>query len=87
MIKFKQNFFIALIISVSLSETVSAQAPKLSANQELARSIFKELIETNTVHSTGNTTTAADAMAARLKLAGYAETDIQVVGPHCATEI
>ncbi len=64
-----------------LSQEISAQPPKLSVNQELARSIFKELIETNTVHSTGNTTTAVDAMVKRLKLAGYKEKDIQVVGP------
>jgi acetylornithine deacetylase/succinyl-diaminopimelate desuccinylase-like protein len=81
MMKFKQNFFVSLILSMFLSQQVSAQAPKLSANQELARSIFKELIETNTVHSTGNTTTAADAIAKRLKSAGYPEKDIQVVGP------
>jgi acetylornithine deacetylase/succinyl-diaminopimelate desuccinylase-like protein len=81
MIQFRQSFFVALILSIFLLQQSSAQAPKLSANQELARSIFKELIETNTVHSTGNTTTASDAMATRLKLAGYPEKDIQVVGP------
>src|ERR1700693_4258547 len=81
MIKCKQNLLVFLIVSMYLSQEISAQPPKLSAHQQLARSIFKELIETNTVHSTGNTTTAADAMAKRLKLGGFEEKDIQVVGP------
>jgi acetylornithine deacetylase/succinyl-diaminopimelate desuccinylase-like protein len=48
----------------------------------LARAIFQELIEINTTDSAGNTTTAAEAMAARLKAAGFAESDVQVLGPH-----
>lgn len=81
MTQFRNNIFIALLVPLFIVQHSSAQSPRLSANQELARGIFKELIETNTVHSTGNTTTAADAMARRLKAAGYAEKDIQVVGP------
>ena len=53
----------------------------LTPDQALARSIFKELIEIPTVHSTGNTTIACEAMAKRLIDAGYAEKDIQIVGP------
>src|SRR5262249_59150067 len=44
-----------------------AQAPGLSADQRLARDIFQELIEIDTTHSTGDTTRAAEAMAARLR--------------------
>jgi len=79
---FKQSLFAAFISSIFFLQQSFAQVPKLSANEELARSIFKELIETNTVHSTGNTTTAAVAMAKQLKDAGYADKDIQVVGPN-----
>src|SRR5262249_28717877 len=43
--------------------------------------ILQELIETDTTHSSGDTTKAAEAMAARLMTAGYPESDIQVVGP------
>ncbi len=48
---------------------------------ELARSIFKELIEINTTDSVGNCTTAAQAVAARLKAAGFPAADVQVLGP------
>ncbi|HEY4968109.1 MAG TPA: M20/M25/M40 family metallo-hydrolase [Puia sp.] len=57
------------------------QSKALTPDQALARSIFKELIEIPTVHSTGNTTIACEAMAKRLIEAGYAEKDIQIVGP------
>jgi acetylornithine deacetylase/succinyl-diaminopimelate desuccinylase-like protein len=48
--------------------------------QRLAREIYKELIETNTSYSTGATTPAAQAVAARLRASGFPETDIEVVG-------
>src|SRR5277367_171930 len=52
------------------------------ANEQLTREIFKELIEINTTNSVGNTTQAAEAMAARLKAAGFADKDIFVGGPN-----
>jgi len=48
----------------------------------LSRDIFRELIEINTTDSVGNTTRAADAMAKRLKDAGFPATDLQVLGPN-----
>jgi acetylornithine deacetylase/succinyl-diaminopimelate desuccinylase-like protein len=51
------------------------------SNNQLARDIYKELIEINTTNSSGNTTIAAQAMARRLKAAGFPEGDIQVLGP------
>ena len=48
--------------------------------QKLARDIFKELIEINTTSGYGSTK-AAEAMAARLKSAGFPDRDIQVIGP------
>ena len=52
------------------------------AHNQLARDIYKELIEINTTDSVGNTTQAAEAMAARLIAAGLPEADIQVFGPN-----
>ena len=46
-----------------------------------ARAIYKESVEINTTDSVGNVTKAADAVAARLKAAGFAAADIQVLGP------
>jgi acetylornithine deacetylase/succinyl-diaminopimelate desuccinylase-like protein len=57
---------------------VSAQSDPFD---ERAREIFKELVEINTTDSVGNTTKAADAMAARLKAAGFSASDVQVLGP------
>jgi acetylornithine deacetylase/succinyl-diaminopimelate desuccinylase-like protein len=52
------------------------------ANRQLAHDIFKELIEINTTDSVGNVTTAAEAMAKRLRDAGYPESDVKVLGPN-----
>ena len=52
------------------------------ANDVRARDIFKQLIEINTTDSVGNNTTAAEAMAARLKAAGFPAADMQVIGPN-----
>ena len=52
-----------------------------TAQNKLAHDIYKELIEINTTDSAGNTTVAAEAMAARLKAAGFPEADVQVLGP------
>ena len=51
------------------------------ATRQLSRDVFKQLIEINTTDSIGNTTSAADAMARRLKDAGIPAGDIQVLGP------
>ena len=53
----------------------------LSAHQQLTRDIYKELIEINSSVTTGNITTAAVAMAKRLRDAGIPEADIFVGGP------
>ena len=51
-----------------------------NAQQELACDIFRELVEINTTVNMGSTV-AAEAMAKRLKNAGFPESDINVVGP------
>jgi len=70
------------VACVALSPvSVVAQGPALTTDQTLARDIFRELIEINTTYSAGNTTVAADAMAKRLRDAGFPAADVQVVGP------
>jgi acetylornithine deacetylase/succinyl-diaminopimelate desuccinylase-like protein len=56
-----------------------AEAP--TAQQQLAIEIYKELVEINTVSATGDTGQAADAMAARLRAAGFSGADVQVFKP------
>ena len=54
----------------------------LSPNSErqLARDIYKELVEIKSGYTTGATTPVAEAMAARLRAAGFPESDIFVGG-------
>ena len=60
----------------------AALVAQSGSNDARAREIFKELIEINTTDTpNGNVTRAAEAMAARLKAAGFADADMQVVGP------
>src|SRR5262245_43944471 len=49
--------------------------------QQMGRAIFCELIETDTSHSKGDTTKAAELLATRFRAAGFPEADIQVIGP------
>src|SRR5213083_1184020 len=51
------------------------------AQPTLAREIYKELVEINTVTTSGDTGIAADAMAARLKAGGIPAADVQVFKP------
>ena len=59
---------------------VQAQGP--GQTKQLAREIFKQLIEINTTDSVGNVTTAAEAMAKRLRDAGFSGDDLIVAGPN-----
>ena len=54
---------------------------QLTPHQQLARDIFKQLIEINTTDSVGDNTRAAEAMAARFREAGYPAADVQVLAP------
>ncbi len=77
----KLSFTIAGLLVLCLS-SISTAAQQLSPDHQLARDIFKELIEINTTDTpAGNVTTAAEAMAARFRAAGFAPADVQVLGP------
>jgi acetylornithine deacetylase/succinyl-diaminopimelate desuccinylase-like protein len=59
----------------------TAGAADLTPAQQLAHDIYKELIEIDTTTATGDTARAAEAMAARLKAAGFADTDVHAFSP------
>src|SRR5215475_13839355 len=61
--------------------TEPAAAKTLTPQQQQAFDIYKELVEINTVTATGETARAAEAMAARLRAAGFAGADVQVFNP------
>lgn len=69
-------------LSAFWCQNLQAEPKELSDAEELARALFKELIEINTTDAQGNTTEAAEAMAARLIAAGFPEEDVKVLGPH-----
>jgi len=65
-----------------MSAAVVSAATLDDATRQLSHGVFKELIEINTTDSTGSTTSAANAMARRLREAGIPASDIQVLGPN-----
>jgi acetylornithine deacetylase/succinyl-diaminopimelate desuccinylase-like protein len=74
--------FCAAFIAASIAAaSTSLRAEALTPQQQLAFDIYKELVEINTVTATGDTRQAAEAMAARLRTAGFAEGDVQVFSP------
>jgi acetylornithine deacetylase/succinyl-diaminopimelate desuccinylase-like protein len=52
----------------------------LTPGQELAKDIYRQLIEIDTADSAANVTDAAEAMAHRLRQAGFSESEIHVDG-------
>jgi len=70
------------IVAAILLSCWLASAAIDEPTRQLSRDIFRELIETNTTDSVGNTTTAAEAMAKRLRAAGFPAADVQVLGPN-----
>ncbi|HEY8848756.1 MAG TPA: M20/M25/M40 family metallo-hydrolase [Thermoanaerobaculia bacterium] len=72
-----------LFLICFIATPLAAAPPPLDARtRQLAYDIYKQLIEINTTDSVGNTTTAAEAMAARLRAAGFAPADVQVLAPN-----
>ena len=65
----------ALVVAALLIAAPAAAA-ELRPDQVAFRSLYKELVETNTTLSAGSCTLAAERMAARLKSAGYRNADI-----------
>jgi len=70
-----------IILALALGAARPAHAQTLTPQQQLAVDIYRELVEINTVTETGDTGRAADAIAARLRAAGFADADVQVFKP------
>src|SRR5262245_65569727 len=70
------------VIVVSVGISVASMHGQSAPHEQRAREIYKELVEINTTDTpAGSVTKAAEAMAARLKAAGFADTDIRLLGP------
>lgn len=71
---------VAAIVFGSALVASSAAADRQDPHQ-LARGLFEQLIEIPTTESGAGSTPAAEAMAQRLREAGFAAEDVHVVGP------
>src|ERR1039458_4292356 len=75
-----KSLLLAAILTASSTSVLSAQIDP--ATRQLSRDIFQQLIEINTTDSVGSTTVAAEAMAQRLRDAGFPASDVVVLGPN-----
>jgi acetylornithine deacetylase/succinyl-diaminopimelate desuccinylase-like protein len=67
----------ACAVSAAATAAATPTAPQDSAaGEQRFRALYKELVETNTTLSAGNCTLAAERLAARLRAAGFAESDL-----------
>src|SRR5215471_4236016 len=71
----------SLLGALLVATPAFAQQPSRSDYHALGHALLRELIETNTTASVGNTTVAAEQLQVRFKDAGFAAEDDQVVGP------
>jgi acetylornithine deacetylase/succinyl-diaminopimelate desuccinylase-like protein len=69
--------FVTLFSCVSI---LRAQASRPEAEKQLAHDIYKQFIEIQSGYTTGATTPVAEAAAARLKAAGFPDSDIFLGG-------
>lgn len=78
-LKAKFHILFFLVIAFILQPWQTNAQDALNENQLLLKDIFKELIETYTVNTIGNTTKADSAIAARLIKAGFPAEDIKIL--------
>jgi acetylornithine deacetylase/succinyl-diaminopimelate desuccinylase-like protein len=72
---------LSAVLATTLAALGPARAEELSPQQQLLHDVYQELVEIDTTTATGDTHRAAEAMAARLRAAGYADADINVFSP------
>ncbi|MEP6690805.1 MAG: M20/M25/M40 family metallo-hydrolase [Gemmatimonadaceae bacterium] len=71
----------ALVTMITFAPAIARSQQPMAPHQQLAREVYKELIEINTVDSVGSVTKAAEAMAKRFLDAGFAAADVQLLVP------
>jgi len=71
-------FSAAAAAALLLAGAAQAQAPKTDPSRPAFRALYKELVETNTAASVGGCTQAAQQIAARLKAAGFPDSDLTI---------
>ena len=69
------SVFVILLVVLPASAAPPRDTP---AGEQRFRELYEELVETNTTLSSGSCTLAAERMAARLKAAGFPESDLHL---------
>ena len=75
----KQSVFLGMLLGLAAPGPL--WGAELTPYQQLGHDIYKELVETDTSHSVGDTTKAAELVARRFRDAGFPSADVQVIGP------
>jgi acetylornithine deacetylase/succinyl-diaminopimelate desuccinylase-like protein len=75
-----QRIVVCALLSLAVSVHAQDRTMPPASEQALARDIYKEMIEIKSGFTTGATTPVAEAVARRLKAAGFPDTDIFVGG-------
>src|SRR5260370_40975573 len=70
----------ALFVAIMIVSSLAAQTIPPEADKQLARAIYKEMVEIKSGYSTGSTTPVAEAAASRLRAAGFPGADIFIGG-------
>ena len=76
-----KTILLVCMAGLAVAAAGSTAGTELTAHQQLARDIYRELIEIDTTHSQGDNTAAARAVAARLLAAGFPAEDVHVIIP------
>jgi acetylornithine deacetylase/succinyl-diaminopimelate desuccinylase-like protein len=77
----KWSLALALAALAAAPAARAADAQALAPEQKLLREVYQELLEIDTTDSAGDTTRAANAMAARLRSAGFGDDDLRILVP------
>ena len=72
---------VACIALVATTAFAQNRTMPPASEQQLARAIYKEMVEIKSGYTTGTTTPIAEAVARRLRTAGFSNADIFVGGP------
>jgi acetylornithine deacetylase/succinyl-diaminopimelate desuccinylase-like protein len=74
--EFFMKFLFAVAAALASFSALAAPPQDTPAGEQRFRELYKELVETNTTLSAGSCTLAAERLAARLKAAGFPDSDL-----------
>lgn len=76
-----RSWYVTALLSAVIATPAAAQQIATTTFHQLGHAILREMVETNTTASSGNTTDLAGQLATRFHDAGFPDSDVTVVGP------